>query len=230
MDSNLLFSRGNTSTDDNENVWDDTALIRAYDKAVNKIKTDLTKTSEKKSHKSEKNKKKDYSSVERKQVKEEKHHVIKWKLGDKCIGIYSEDNVKYPAEIIDINNDDQTCRIRYDYYENEEDKTFDELLEPVEEIDVQKKEKKSSKQPKVDKQEKPEQKFQPLDFPIPPPPPPLPASLMSHFNNLTINEDESGNQVEDKEAFYSMLMSWYMSGYHTGYYFGLTQRQFSNQS
>ena len=52
---------------------------------------------------------------------------------------------------------------------------------------------------------------------------------MTHFNNLTLNEEECGNQVEDKEAFYSMLMSWYMSGYHTGYYFGLTQRQFSTQ-
>jgi survival motor neuron protein len=228
MDSNLLFSRGNTSTDDND-VWDDTALIRAYDKAVNKIKTDLNKTSEKKSHKSEKNKKKESSSggmkSERSQIKVK---PTKWKIGDKCIGIYSEDNISYPAVIIDINNDEQTCRIRYDFYENEEDKALDELLEPAEEVGVQKKEKKAPKQTK-DEQVKQEQKFQPLDFPIPPPPPPLPASLMSHFNNLTLNEDECGNQVEDKEAFYSMLMSWYMSGYHTGYYFGLTQRQFSTQ-
>ena len=220
MASNLLFSREATSNDDND-VWDDTALIRAYDKAVNKIKTDLSKPSEKKSHKTEKSRKREVTSS---QSKKEERTVSKWKIGDHCVAVYSEDSISYPAVIIAINEEDQTCRIRYDVYENEEDKALNELFEPIVESDAEKKEIKSSKKPKVYKQEN----SKPFDFPIPPPPPPLPASLMSHFNSLSINENESGEQSDDKEAFYSMLMSWYMSGYHTGYYFGLTQKQFQN--
>jgi len=30
--------------------------------------------------------------------------------------------------------------------------------------------------------------------------------------------------ADDKEALYSMLIAWYMSGYHTGYYQGLVQK------
>ena len=36
-----------------------------------------------------------------------------------------------------------------------------------------------------------------------PPPPPL---------------EDAEDVCSDKEALYSMLISWYMSGYHTGYY------------
>ena len=227
MDSNILFSRGNTSTDEND-VWDDTALIKAYDKAVNRIKDDLTKTEKKSSHKSEK--KSSRKKNERKEEAPTTAAAENWNVGDHCIAVYSEDNVAYPAVIIEIDHEKQTCKIRYDYYENEEDKRFDELYE-VAESDVEKtaEKKKSTKSASSKKQQKEEQyKLPQLDFPIPPPPPPLPASLISHFNNLSMHEGEDSNAaaVDDKEAFYSMLMSWYMSGYHTGYYFGLTQRQF----
>jgi survival motor neuron protein len=220
----ILFSRGDS--DDENDVWDDTALIRAYDKAVNKIKTDLSNTSDKNSKKKKSNKK---ESKRKSEVTTDSN--VNWKVGDHCVAVYTEDGVSYPAVIIDINNKDNTCRIRYDIYENEEDKSLDELFEStdnvekiedevVEDVEVKKKsEKKLSKSGKAKKQ--------PLNFPIPPPPPPLPSSLISHFNDM--NLDENGTVVDDKEAFYSMLMSWYMSGYHTGYYFGQTQREFQNQ-
>jgi hypothetical protein len=47
----------------------------------------------------------------------------------------TEDGVSYPAVIIDINNNDKTCRIRYDIYENEEDKSLDELFESTDNVE-----------------------------------------------------------------------------------------------
>ena len=57
---------------------------------------------------------------------------LNWKVGDHCVAVYTEDGVSYPAVIIDINNNDKTCRIRYDIYENEEHLQF--WLKQIEEF------------------------------------------------------------------------------------------------
>uniref|UniRef100_A0A672ZUK6 Tudor domain-containing protein n=1 Tax=Sphaeramia orbicularis TaxID=375764 RepID=A0A672ZUK6_9TELE len=57
-----------------------------------------------------------------------------WKAGSRCRAVYSEDGLVYPAVVLWVKG--QRCRIRFDYYNNEEELdvssllTFDELLGP----------------------------------------------------------------------------------------------------
>ncbi len=38
----LLFSRTSTNQDEKDEVWDDEALIRAYDKSIRKVKKEIS--------------------------------------------------------------------------------------------------------------------------------------------------------------------------------------------
>ena len=53
----------------------------------------------------------------------------RWKIGDRCQAIYYEDGLIYGGEIIDIQDEDRTCTIRFDYYENEEVVPFEDVFE-----------------------------------------------------------------------------------------------------
>lgn len=94
-----------TSTNDEDDVWDDTLLIEAYDKAVQLAHEEVLRnmqTSEKT---------KDTSKMKKK---------TKWNVGDKCRCEYSEDHKYYEADIIDIIEDVEMCIVKYIGYENEE--------------------------------------------------------------------------------------------------------------
>lgn len=114
---NILFSRDQGS--DDGNIWDDTALIAAYDKAVGLMKSDAVKRNEK-SPKS--------SSVERKTSKEYEKKTKpktsspqKWRTGDQCEAIYSEDRRWYSAIVKKVNHDEGTCIVEYADYGNVEE-------------------------------------------------------------------------------------------------------------
>lgn len=279
MNSNVIFNRSNAS--DNNDVWDDTALIKAYEKAVNKMKRELDVNKIDNNNNIRKNEKKQGKKEQRSKIEKfvassasnteegndedqdddddqrTLNNDLDWKIGDHCVAIYGQDGNPYPGVIIAIDQEARTCTVRYDYYENEEEKNLDELIESTdyysqqetitttnedEEIsdaiakasDYNRKKVKTKKSPKREQQSQIKQNiplFEPFNnFPMPPPPPPLPAQLIKEFENLNLNQQtseiDSNLDLNKKDAFYSMLMSWYMSGYHTGYYFGLTQKQF----
>jgi survival motor neuron protein len=234
--SNLLFNRTDAKT--NIAVWDDTALIRAYDKAVGKIKHDLNRNivdSEEKSHKAAQ---KSAACSEYWDNKEESVLAKDWKVGDECYAIYN-DGYMYPAKIIEIDDEDRTCLIRYDYYDNEEEKDFAELYDAgdeyksfkdlisEEEEELVDEKKKQLKTKKEKKPKKPDNSTKPLVYsecaiPPPPPPPLIDQQMLTNLANLNLDKAIGHG---DNDAFYAMLMSWYTSGYHTGYYFGRVQSQ-----
>ena len=54
-----------------------------------------------------------------------------WKIGDQCRAVYSEDNLRYDAEIVELDEETETCVIRYRGYGNEEEKNISELMRPT---------------------------------------------------------------------------------------------------
>lgn len=125
----LVFRRGCGQSDDSD-IWDDTALIKAYDKAVTSFKNALkngecvqpcTKessgTGTKRKNKRHKNKKK--SNV---------HPDQQWQVGDACSAVWSEDSSVYLATIQSIDEKQGTCVVVYTGYGNEEEQNLSDLV------------------------------------------------------------------------------------------------------
>ncbi|XP_028852376.1 survival motor neuron protein 1 isoform X2 [Denticeps clupeoides] len=224
----VLFCRGTGQSDDSD-IWDDTALIKAYDKAVASFKIAL-------------------------KGEEDVEPQKKWEVGDSCSAYWTEDGNLYPATISSIDQEKGTCVVVYSGYGNEEEQRLKDLLSEMELEDEAPKPSGTKETEESSTEEsgtfptmhqhyaKPKSKTPTglptfnLGFPsgspssskckkaeakqhghpappflgcppmIPPPPPPL-----------------SPDMLEEDEALGSMLISWYMSGYHTGYYLGLKQ-------
>lgn len=129
--NDVLFTRGTGQSDDSD-VWDDTALIKAYDKAVASFKTALKGEGEpqfsKKAGKKRKNNKKNQSR---------KNPTIpsdkEWQVGDLCSAYWSEDGQLYKATISSINEERGTCIVVYTDYGNEEEQNLEDLLPEISE-------------------------------------------------------------------------------------------------
>ncbi|KAK1116749.1 hypothetical protein K0M31_018138 [Melipona bicolor] len=229
-DMNVLFVRGNgnVTNEDNEDVWDDSALIKAYDKAINLAKEKVVKRMGIDGQNSQ--------LKENIQVNQPRHTnkpKKKWIVGAPCRAVYSEDGEIYEAVILKI-YENKNCIVKFVGYGNTEKVQLSSLLESEglqSQITQQKKalEEKYMNDPKKSNGEKMDceseetrsYKHQFIPGPsfnsdIMPPAPPLPPQLMAKLPD------------NDTDALSSMLMSWYISGFHTGYYHGLKQAR-SNQ-
>ncbi|KAM4638521.1 survival motor neuron protein 1-like isoform 2-T3 [Amazona ochrocephala] len=224
MAEQVLFKRGTGQSDDSD-VWDDAALIKAYDKAVVSFKNALkneecSELSGKQEHR---------QGMKRRNNKKNKNRrrtnmvpSKQWKVGDSCNAVWSEDGNVYLATIASINHKRGTCVVTYTGYGNQEEQNLSDLLSPASD-EINENETPCStdgserSQSPGNKNSFMKGRFFPqnLHFPVPPGvpglgrliPPPPPMRLDS----------------EDDEALGSMLIAWYMSGYHTGYYLGLKQ-------
>ncbi|XP_017689292.1 PREDICTED: survival of motor neuron protein-like isoform X5 [Lepidothrix coronata] len=188
----VLFRRGTGQSDDSD-IWDDTALIKAYDKAVASFKNALkngecSEPSDKqekcmvikrKNHK--KNRKKSNTAP-----------LKQWKVGDSCSAVWSEDGNLYLATIASINQKRGTCVVTYTGYGNQEEQNLSDLLPPASDETVNgtgnsgenenetpystDESEKSSQSPR-NKNNCTKARFSPqnLRFPTPPPPPPVPG-------------------------------------------------------
>uniref|UniRef100_A0A8D1RIG4 Tudor domain-containing protein n=1 Tax=Sus scrofa TaxID=9823 RepID=A0A8D1RIG4_PIG len=133
-EDSVLFRRGAGQSDDSD-IWDDTALIKAYDKAVASFKHalkngDISEASDKpkatpkrKPPKKNKNQKKNTTAS-----------LKQWKVGDRCSAIWSEDGCIYPATIASIDFKRETCIVVYTGYGNREEQNLSDLLSPTSEV------------------------------------------------------------------------------------------------
>ncbi|WKX89002.1 hypothetical protein Q1695_008562 [Nippostrongylus brasiliensis] len=191
---------------ENEDVWDDTELIKMYEHSVSatysKLGADTTTND--------------------------------WSVGDPCLARYSEDDLYYPAKILEIREekpDQPGYLVLYDGYGNTDWVSVDDIIpatsdegsqedpnaamesesfvassgQPASKSSRVKKERTSRKT--ASSSHRHHSRERPHPHPIIPSIAPPPPSVL---NGLSV-PDES-------EALSSMLMSWYMSGYHTGYY------------
>ncbi|NXW83408.1 SMN protein, partial [Alopecoenas beccarii] len=133
MADGVLFRRGTGQSDDSD-VWDDTALIKAYDKAVASFKNALkngecSEPSDKpeqrlgmkrKNNKKNRNRRKSNTAPSK-----------QWKVGDSCSAVWSEDGNVYLATIASINQKRGTCVVTYTGYGNQEEQNLSDLLPPA---------------------------------------------------------------------------------------------------
>ncbi|XP_001512480.3 survival of motor neuron protein [Ornithorhynchus anatinus] len=128
----LLFRRGTGQSDDSD-IWDDTALIKAYDKAVASFKNalkngDCSEPSDKQEKSSESKKKPIKKSRSKK--KNNTAPLTQWRVGDTCCAIWSEDGNVYPATIAATDLKKGTCVVVYTGYGNREEQNLSDLLPP----------------------------------------------------------------------------------------------------
>uniref|UniRef100_A0A8D0L0U9 Tudor domain-containing protein n=1 Tax=Sphenodon punctatus TaxID=8508 RepID=A0A8D0L0U9_SPHPU len=127
-----LFKRGTGQSDDSD-IWDDTALIKAYDKAVASFKNalkngecseSLDKPEQCAGTKRKNNKK------NRSRKKSNSAPLKQWRVGDTCSAVWSEDSNVYQATIASINQKRGTCVVVYTGYGNREEQNLSDLLPP----------------------------------------------------------------------------------------------------
>ncbi|NXT28321.1 SMN protein, partial [Syrrhaptes paradoxus] len=133
MADRVLFRRGTGQSDDSD-VWDDTALIKAYDKAVASFKNALkngecSEPSDKQEQRLGMKRKNNKKNKNRK--KSNTVPLKQWKVGDSCNAVWSEDGNVYLATIASINQKRGTCVVTYMGYGNQEEQNLCDLLPPA---------------------------------------------------------------------------------------------------
>uniref|UniRef100_A0A1B6DW39 Tudor domain-containing protein n=1 Tax=Clastoptera arizonana TaxID=38151 RepID=A0A1B6DW39_9HEMI len=207
----VLFLRGSTDLD-SEDVWDDTLLIRMWDKSLEKLQKGLLNNKdlgnmdkpEKDSSISKKNdvfldkqrkNSDDNLDVGSNCISEEdssNNPQIEYKINQQVRAPYSFDGLEYEATIININEEEGLCLVKFIGYENVEEVSLADLT------------------PSHGRNAIRTQKFQARQYEKRPPQPIMPPPMgLFHCTH------------SEEEAYSSMLMSWYLNGYHTGYYEGL---------
>ncbi|PVD20256.1 hypothetical protein C0Q70_20753 [Pomacea canaliculata] len=115
--------------DCDSDIWDDTALIAAYDAAVAPLKAKLAErtgdTSLLDVHKAQMQ---THQKKKKKKKKSRKKQVNGWAVGDYCQAVYTQDGEVYEARIISINAEHRTCVVRYLGYGNEEEQSLEDLI------------------------------------------------------------------------------------------------------
>jgi len=118
-----------------EDVWDDTELIRLYDKSVAKLKnkTNNNNNNNNKSNNSqtEGSERDNLNSKQKKRKsKKKKNKSSSWQVGDDCLALYYVDNLYYEASILSVDNNKNVATVKFSYYLNEETVHLKNLLSP----------------------------------------------------------------------------------------------------
>ncbi|XP_066590907.1 survival motor neuron protein [Prorops nasuta] len=240
----VLFIRGSSNEESNasDDIWDDSALIKAYDKAINLAKEEAIKRMGLEDHGSQ-SKQTDQNKFSKSTNKFQK----KWVVGSPCRTVYSEDGEIYEAVITKLHEKSGTCIVKFVGYGNTEKVELSSLLESegLQSQLAQKEdalaERCNQENGELDESSSPTLNFKKINrsanenmdcdqeetkcFS-----PHMPSS--SYFSSLQdmmppappIPPHLMAKLPEnDADALSSMLMSWYISGFHTGYYHGLKQ-------
>ncbi|CAL8248735.1 unnamed protein product [Merluccius merluccius] len=126
----VLFARGTGQSDDSD-IWDDTALIKAYDKAVASFKTALKGEGEDdppafKKETPGKKRKSNKKSLSRKRTNAPPDK--EWQVGEACSAYWSEDGQLYAATICAIDKKRGSCTVVFTDYGNQEEQSLQDLL------------------------------------------------------------------------------------------------------
>ncbi|XP_033226312.1 survival of motor neuron protein [Belonocnema kinseyi] len=248
-EDDVLFVRRNSKTMNDathEDVWDDSALIKAYDKAVNLAKEEVTKRMGLQESPPEKPNK----SAAQKEHRHSHKMQRKWCVGSPCRAIYSEDGELYEAIITKMQENTGTCIVKFIGYDNTEKVELASLLES-EGLQSQIAQQKASLLDKsnASSSSPPEASELPSE---PRKMNGVPGENMDcDFHETKTSKNSFASMPttssflpamgvmppapplpphlmsklpeNDADALSSMLMAWYLSGFHTGYYHGLKQ-------
>lgn len=127
----VVYQKGQS---DDSDIWDDTALIKAYDKAVTSFKTALkngTATCESPKICGETKSVNKRAKTRRRHKRNSVSPSDKWRPGDLCQAVWSEDGVVYDATIKSVDADAGTCVVVFTGYGNEDEMELADLLPPA---------------------------------------------------------------------------------------------------
>jgi len=113
----IFWKKENGQLTNSSDTWDDTELIKAYDKAISDLKNGDSQKPPKNNSKQTKKKKKESNAL--------------WKAGGECLAVFSDDGLYYEATILSVDHRKKTVEVVFDYYENEEEVKMEDLL-PIE--------------------------------------------------------------------------------------------------
>lgn len=218
---------------DDENVWDDALLIKAYDSSLKLAKEELARriarsTNGKKTptkvRDADPTEDDEYFPLDSKQSEEGNPS---FKVGDYARATY-DDGVDYEGKILSIDELQGMCRLRYIGYDNEQDVRICDLVPSWgkkvrrlqfarAKVDLDANDAQNGQECKKTKTRFPMAQPSGLPFGAIPPPPPMPPMLGQSL-------------CEDSEHLSAMLMSWYMSGYYTGIYQGMQMSKTKTKS
>uniref|UniRef100_A0A915LPZ4 Tudor domain-containing protein n=1 Tax=Meloidogyne javanica TaxID=6303 RepID=A0A915LPZ4_MELJA len=183
----VLYTRKEVSVHDE--VWDDTELIKMYEKSTAKTYEKLQNNFNNKNNTSKNSGTK-----------------IKWKIGDHCMAPYEDDGRWYPAKIESINIAKVNCLVTFDGYNTKATVKLDSLMteEDVEWVSDE-----------VDQEENARKKSDDKTTDLEPPSTTKNNQKTNKANIGSIFPVSAAGT--DREALTNALMSWYMAGYHTGW-------------
>jgi len=99
-DERTLFHRGEEDPLDHDEIWDDSALIEAYDRALSKARVELGMT----------------GGGDAKSRASQPARATGWRPGDHCVAEYTEDGLPYEAVILSV--DGLSCELEFGGYGN----------------------------------------------------------------------------------------------------------------
>ncbi|KAM5264603.1 survival of motor neuron protein-like [Ctenodactylus gundi] len=137
QEESVLYRRGTGQSDDSD-IWDDTALIKAYDKAVASFKHalkngDISDKPKVETSDKPKGTPRRKPTKSKNQKKKNTPPSKQWKVGDRCCAVWSEDGCIYPATIASLDCKRETCVVLYTGYGNREEQNLSDLLSPASE-------------------------------------------------------------------------------------------------
>lgn len=229
-----------------EDLWDDTLLIKMYESSQQQINEALVKRfTENEKEEDKNNNNNSTNKLDSKSgTKNRKNPISKpkpgkessrgeelhWNTGDYCRVAYLKDNVEYEAKIMWINEANKTCSIQYIGYKDEEIRGLCDLKQSGGEYlrNMQIKMAIEDGYLEEERNEPVEEKVKSSSFDPNPPPspiaksdPPMPSFMPGTSRVIPPPPSTltpATNNDDEEDALASMLMSWYMTGYHTGYY------------
>ncbi|KAK8760900.1 hypothetical protein V5799_027833 [Amblyomma americanum] len=213
MEKGAVLWRRNEPVD--EDIWDDSDLIAAYDRAHEQIKKEIERRNRASSENS--------SSGQ--------EPPTGWKQGDYCIAIFSGDCLPYEAKIKCIRG--KYCIVHYIGYGNEERVLLSDLHPSEGKKARQAQQARAGSSVHTSSMNSGSYQYHTSIPNLPDEPPcsradslqlPFPDSTHSTLSMPPLPSLFLENSKES-DALSSMLMAWYMSGYHTGYYQALQQSQ-----
>lgn len=219
---------------DDKNIWDDSLLIKAYDDSVSLARETLARRIADSTNRREESvteaEKKDLPATS--EPEQEQEQEVNFKVGDFARATYC-DGVDYEGVVMSIDEQSETCILRYVGYENEQEVLLADLLpswgnnarkEQIliakqadaaaegQEEEQRPKYFKKNQQPKAKRASGSRIGSASLPAGLVMPPMPLVPPMFT--------PTAGGVDGEPEQDFVAMLTAWYMSGYYTGLYQG----------
>ncbi|KAK6468122.1 survival motor neuron protein-like [Huso huso] len=126
LDGEIVYQSGRTEV--GESFCEDTALVRAYDKAVKPLQSVPAMEREGCHPHVNVPGESEGENETKSQEEEDKGTKVQWQVGWRCCAVWSEDGLVYPAMVRKLLPDRGRCVVRFEGYGNEEEQDFSALL------------------------------------------------------------------------------------------------------